>query len=91
MSRAMVTVVRSSGDAALSDAIIRGVVSREIRIMQAQRDLMRCRQHDDVAAKIADRNELYAIEPETRIQRAFESAMGLIVMLVEWCRENRYA
>ena len=91
MSRALVTVVRSHGDAMISDAIISGVVSKEMRMIQAQRDLMRCRQRDDVAAKIALANELYAIEPESQMRRTFESAMGLIVMLAQWCRENRNA
>lgn len=91
MSRALVTVVRSHGDAMISDAIVRGVVSREMRMIQAQRDLMRCRQRDDVAAKIALANELYAIEPESQMRRAFESAMGLLVVLAQWRRENRNA
>ena len=91
MSRAVVTVVRSHGDAAISDAIVRGVVSKEMRIIQTQRDLMRCRQRDDVTAKIALANELYAIEPESQMRRTFESAMGLIVMLAQWRREHRNA
>jgi len=87
--RALVTVVHSHGDMTISDAIIRGVVAKEIRKIQAERDLMRLRQRDDIAVKIAAANERYAIKPESRIRRAFETVLALGVLLYEYYRGDR--
>lgn len=90
-SRALVTVVHGYGDRGMSDAMIRGVVSREIRMIQAQRDLMRRRQNDVLAAKIAEANEKYAIRPEWKIRRAIESMVGFVILLAQDIRDRRGA
>ena len=87
--RALVTVVRSRGDVAISDAIIRGVVSREIRLMQAERDMLRQKRRDDLPAKIAEARARYAIKPENPVRRAFEQCMALITLLTEWHRDQK--
>lgn len=87
--RGLVTIVRGYGDRQISDAIIRGTVSREIRLMQAQRDLLRRRRRDDIAVKIAIANELYAPRHESRLRRMFETVIGTFVLLTEWHKENK--
>ena len=86
--RALVTVVRGYGDYKVSDAIMRGVVSREIRMMQAERDMLRRRKKQDIQIKIAEANERYAIRPMNPLRRAMEQAIGLIVELWHWHREQ---
>lgn len=88
--RALVTVVRSTGSPAVANAIITGVVSREIRMMQAERDLLRRYRHEDIQRKIEEANRRYAPPHESRIQRAFETVMGLAVALGEWMKESHH-
>lgn len=86
--RAMVTVVRGYGDPGISDAIMRGVVSREIRLMQAERDMLRKRKKEDIQMKIAIANERYAIKPENPIRRMMEQAIAFLVELHRWHRQQ---
>lgn len=86
--RAMVTVVRGYGDSGISDAIMRGVVSREIRLMQAERDMLRKRKKEDIQMKIAIANERYAIKPENPIRRMMEQAIAFLVELHRWRRQQ---
>ena len=86
--RAMVTVVRGYGDSGIFDAIMQGVVSREIRLMQAERDMLRKRKKEDIQMKIAMANERYAIRPENPVRRMIEQAIGFLVELYQWRRQQ---
>ena len=86
--RAMVTVLRSYGDRGISDAIMRGVVSREIKMMQAERDMLRKRRKEDIQAKIDAANARYAIRPENPLKKGLEQIIGLIILLYQWRREQ---
>lgn len=87
--KGLVTIVRGYGDQQISDAIIRGAVSREIRLMQAQRDLLCRRRRDDIAVKIAIANELYTPQHESSFKRILETVIGTFILLNEWYKENK--
>lgn len=91
MNRALVTVVRSSGNEEMSRAMIMGVVGPEIRRIQAERDLMIWARKREKKDDIAELRAKHAHKPAGKIARRFWQAMGLMVMLREWYREQKRA
>lgn len=89
--RALVSVIRHAGDENISRAIIYGTVSREIRMMQAERDLLACRRRDDVAQKIAEARVKYAIRRESPILTAYCRVAAFFILLAQWIREDDHA
>lgn len=87
--RALVVVTRAYGDPGVSEAIIRGTVGREMRMIQAERDLLRKRQNRENREKIVQMREKYAIKPVGKFRRRIEQVIGLVVMLIEWRKEQR--
>lgn len=83
MTRAVVSVIRHAGDESIAHAIICGTVSREIRMMQAERDLLARRRREDTTRKIAEAREKYAVRRENPVIRAYCCAAAFFILLRE--------
>ena len=88
-NRALVTVVRSTEDSALSRAMVMGVVIPEMKRLQAERDLLAWGRNRNMAAEIAEIRRKYAVKPVSGMRRRFEQAMGLMVLLTQWRKEQK--
>lgn len=81
--RAVVTFVRAYGDANISDAIIRGVVSDEIKQIQAKRDYLEQKEHERLLRRMAEAKKKYTVLPPSRAQRIVEQILGIIALLFD--------
>lgn len=87
--RALVVVTKAYGDPQVSDAIIRGTVSKEMKMIQAQRDLMIWRRNEEMPAKIEEARAKYAPKPQSKFRTVFEQIIGTLVLIDQWRKEQR--
>ena len=87
--RAVVTVIKRYGDEYISDSIITGMVSDEIKRIQAENYFMRKRLNDMYKDDLIEASFAYNIKPSTGMKRFMERLVGLVVLLNEERRQNR--
>lgn len=85
--RAVVTFVRAYGDADIADAVIRGVVSDEIKHIQAKRDYLERKEHERLVRRMAEAKKKYSIPQLSRSQRIMEQILGVIALLFDDWRD----
>ena len=87
--RALVVVTKSYGNPEISEAIIRGTVSREMKMIQAERDLMRWCRSREQEAKIEATRAKYAPKHQSKLRTALEQVIGTMVLISQWRKEQR--
>lgn len=80
--RGLVTVIRSYGDENVSDAIVHGVVSAEMKRMQDERDFAKWCVNNYKRQRV-EGEFCYDVSPTKGIVRFLEQVVGVIVLLNE--------
>lgn len=80
--RGLVTVIHSYGDEDVSDAIVRGIVSAEMRRMQDDLDFARWCLNKRRSEKISSRF-VYDVRPSRGVVRFYEQLVGLLILIAD--------
>ena len=86
--RGVVTVIRQYGDSELSTAIITGVVSKEVKRIQAENHFTAKRLSAFNKAYLDDFKRKCVIKPSKGLVKFVEQVLGLYVMFRDERRQN---
>ena len=83
MARMQALVIRTSGDAAISSQIVRGLESRELTMLRAELKVLRKRDNAAWGRKLEAARRKYdrVIRPHSKLYNALWGAIGMLVEL----------